>query len=116
MAGLSVRASSKALVATANKDVMPTIVIGVKRPSAQILDEETYIESLEKIVQRDFFPDVEKLRAQKEYLDAEETGDLEKMREIAIKFGSSLGKTPGNTPAPEVRLCFHAQILLHAES
>uniref|UniRef100_A0A452I137 Uncharacterized protein n=1 Tax=Gopherus agassizii TaxID=38772 RepID=A0A452I137_9SAUR len=68
----------------------------------RILDEESYIESLEKIIQRDFFPDVEKLRAQKEYLEAEESGDLEKMRQIAIKFGSSLGKWSRESPAPYV--------------
>ncbi|KAM6403780.1 splicing factor ESS-2 homolog [Rhynochetos jubatus] len=59
-------------------------------------------QGLEKIIQRDFFPDVEKLRAQKEYLEAEENGDLEKMRQIAIKFGSSLSRSSRDTPAPYV--------------
>uniref|UniRef100_A0A8C7EE45 Ess-2 splicing factor homolog n=1 Tax=Nothoprocta perdicaria TaxID=30464 RepID=A0A8C7EE45_NOTPE len=72
-----------------------------KRPK-KILDEEAYIEGLESIIQRDFFPDVQKLRAQKEYLEAEESGDLEKMRQIAIKFGSSLGRPARDTPAPYV--------------
>lgn len=43
---------------------------------------------------------MEKLRAQKEYLEAEENGDLEKMRQIAIKFGSSLGKSSRDTLVP----------------
>ncbi|KAH0625582.1 hypothetical protein JD844_015161 [Phrynosoma platyrhinos] len=64
--------------------------------------KEERVESLEKIIQRDFFPDVEKLRAQKDYLEAEESGDLEKMRQIAIKFGSSLGRSSKDTPAPYV--------------
>ncbi|MBN3283547.1 ESS2 factor, partial [Polyodon spathula] len=59
-------------------------------------------QSLEKIIQRDFFPDVEKLQAQRGYLEAEETGDLERMREIAIKFGSSLGKSSAHSSAPYV--------------
>ncbi|KAJ1093767.1 hypothetical protein NDU88_006859 [Pleurodeles waltl] len=72
------------------------------RDNKKVLDEESYIESVQKIIQRDFFPDVEKLRAQNEYLDAEECGDLEKMRQIAIKFGSSLGKISRDSPAPYV--------------
>lgn len=73
-----------------------------KTTKRKILDEESYIESLEKIIQRDFFPDVTKLRAQKDYLEAEENGDLEKMREIAIKYGSSLSKSTPRSTAPYV--------------
>ncbi|XP_010837010.1 PREDICTED: LOW QUALITY PROTEIN: protein DGCR14 [Bison bison bison] len=59
-------------------------------------------EGLQTVIQRDFFPDVEKLQAQKEYLEAEENGDLERMRQIAIKFGSALGKTSREPPPPYV--------------
>ncbi|XP_078082882.1 splicing factor ESS-2 homolog [Mustelus asterias] len=69
------------------------------RRKKRILDEETYIGNLEEIIQRDFFPDVERLRAQREYLEAEESGDMEKMREITIKYGSSLRKPNSGTPA-----------------
>lgn len=73
---------------------------GCGRGKKRILDEESYIENLGKIIQRDFFPDVIKLNAQREFLEAEESGDMEKMREITIKFGSSLGKPSLVTPAP----------------
>ncbi|XP_049722923.1 splicing factor ESS-2 homolog isoform X2 [Elephas maximus indicus] len=75
---------------------------GAATSKQQILDEEEYIEGLQTVIQRDFFPDVEKLQAQKEYLEAEENGDLERMRQIAIKFGSALGKMSREPPPPYV--------------
>ncbi|MCI4388434.1 hypothetical protein PGIGA_G00085960 [Pangasianodon gigas] len=73
-----------------------------RKPKKNILDEDEYIESLEKIIQRDFFPDVSKLRAQKDYLEAEENGDLQRMREIAIKYGSAMAKYTPRTYVPYV--------------
>ncbi|XP_062870008.1 splicing factor ESS-2 homolog [Trichomycterus rosablanca] len=72
------------------------------RNSRKILDEEQYVENLEKIIQRDFYPDVTKLRAQKDYLEAEESGDLQRMREIAIKYGSAMAKYTPRTYVPYV--------------
>ncbi|XP_055063719.2 splicing factor ESS-2 homolog [Misgurnus anguillicaudatus] len=73
-----------------------------KKIKRKILDEDQYIENLEQIIQRDFFPDVSKLQAQKDYLEAEENGDLERMREIAIKYGSAMAKYTPRTYVPYV--------------
>jgi hypothetical protein len=45
-----------------------------------------------RIIERDFFPDMEKLRAQNAYLEALERNDVEKLREIYAKYSS--GKRP----------------------
>lgn len=61
---------------------------------------------MEQIVQRDFFPDVTKLQAQNDYLEAEENGDLQRMREIAIKYGSAMAKYTPRTYVPcELHQC-----------
>lgn len=39
-----------------------------------------------KIIQKDFFPDLEKLKAQVAYLDALEKNDVVKLREIYAKY------------------------------
>lgn len=44
------------------------------------------LQSLNKIIQRDFFPELPKLQAQHEYLDAVEHNDVEKLREISARY------------------------------
>jgi hypothetical protein len=49
-------------------------------------------QALEKIIERDFFPDLPRLRAQNEYLTAVAENDFEKMQEVCKKY--KVGDTP----------------------
>lgn len=53
------------------------------------------LQALTTIVRRDFFPDVPKLEAQLEFIEATETNDYERLRAISERFPTSL-----NTPQP----------------
>lgn len=85
---------SKALEAAKNiKDlvVFKKPIGSVKRSKSirpKILDEDTYIEKMSEIIQKDFFPHLEKLQAQNDYLDALEQNDMNRMRELYAKYSS----------------------------
>lgn len=68
-----------------------------KPPKRKVLDEDAYLAEVEKIIVRDFYPDLKKLRAQKEYLEAVERKDIDKLRELAAKYTP---KTKSRTQTP----------------
>ncbi|VFQ89440.1 unnamed protein product [Cuscuta campestris] len=75
----------------------------------KVLDEDTYVASIEKIIERDFFPDIPKLRDRLDWLEAVRTGDPLQIRDAQLKIierrrgkaqgSDTVGKsrTPGST-------------------
>lgn len=57
------------------------------------------LQQIGKIIERDYFPDLEKLKAQNEYLEAMEQNDIRRMRELHAKYS-------GNKPTSERSMYF----------
>jgi len=74
-----------------------------------VLDEDTFIEKIESIIERDFFPDLEKLKLQQAYYDALRNNDTESLRDLYLKYSSLLSRTNRQT-APSTPAFFDTPI------
>ncbi|KAG0347615.1 hypothetical protein BG004_007376 [Podila humilis] len=72
-------------------------------PPQQILEEDDYTEALSKIIERDFFPDIAKLKRQHEYLDALAMNDAQRIQAAARDLAGN------DTPLTQRRLRTPAQ-------
>ncbi|PSS16096.1 hypothetical protein CEY00_Acc13595 [Actinidia chinensis var. chinensis] len=73
-----------------------------------VLDEDAYVAAIEKIIERDFFPDIPKLRDRLVWLEAVRSRDPVQIRDAQLKIlerrggkvsnpNATGGKTPGST-------------------
>ncbi|KAI9242216.1 MAG: nuclear protein DGCR14 [Podila humilis] len=69
----------------------------------QILEEDDYTDALSKIIERDFFPDLAKLKRQHEYLDALAMNDTQRIQAAARDLAGN------DTPLTQRRLRTPAQ-------
>lgn len=54
----------------------------MKAPAQVVVEEEAFVEGIESILARDFFPHLPKLRLYNQWLDARQSNDLVKMAQI----------------------------------
>lgn len=68
-----------------------------RRPSAppDTLDEDTFVEAMGEIIERDFFPELPRLQRQMKWLDALEQRRLGSMTEVRRVVQSELRRDPG---------------------
>ncbi|XAR55286.1 hypothetical protein NMG60_11035318 [Bertholletia excelsa] len=71
------------------------------KKQATVLDEDTYVAAIEKIIERDFFPDIPKLRDRLDWLEAVRSGDPIQIRDAQLKIIERRGGKVTNPDATE---------------
>lgn len=90
----SVAAASAAPSSVVVPDPMP-----MKAIPSRVLSEEDYTETVSALIERDFFPDLPRLRVQHEIVGARAAGDRELAEDLRWKLANMHRATPASTPA-----------------
>ena len=64
--------------------------------TVKVLDEDTFIEKLERIIEKDFFPDLERLKIKQAYYEALQASDYNKIKELQVRYNNLLAKNNAN--------------------
>jgi len=71
-----------------------------RKRKVKVMDEDEYVAKVEKIIERDFFPELDKLKAQSDYIDARERKDYETMSRLEEKYSGVRPKTGNRLQSP----------------
>jgi len=78
-----------------------TMTVKRKRPKQKVLDEDAFVSKVSSIIERDFFPELEKLDAQREYIEASERNDVAAMNRLRERFSTARAGHQGRAGSPE---------------
>ena len=81
------------------KVVLMTLIFFFNKFNSNIL------QSITKIIERDYYPDLPQLRAQSEYLEAKARNDTEKLRELHLKYGPKRDKSASHGTESRTDIC-----------
>lgn len=88
---------SEVSVQNPNDSSSSAITPKIPRKNHAVLDEDTYVAAIEKIIERDFFPDISKLRDRLDWLEAIKTGDPVQIRDAQLKIMERRGRKVSNS-------------------
>lgn len=63
----------------------------------KVLDEDSYVAAMEEIIERDYFPDLPKLRDRFDWYEAKRTGDPVQIRDAQLKIIERRGRRVANS-------------------
>ncbi|KAL0719824.1 hypothetical protein Bca4012_069148 [Brassica carinata] len=66
------------------------------RKRMRVLDEDAYVEAIEKIIERDYFPDITKLKDRLDWIQAVKTRDPVQIRDAQLKIIERRGRKKAN--------------------